>query len=195
MSSDIQPSAHRKRGILFFLLPLFIFAALCVLFFLQLTSGKDNSIVPSALLGKPIPTFTLPPLEGTALPGFSNETASQAQLTLINVWASWCGPCRLEHPFVELLSEDPRLTVFGLNYKDKPDTALQFLTELGNPYDAVGVDGTGRVGIDFGVYGVPETFLINDKGIIVYKFIGPIDQNRLQNELMPVIEKALVAKP
>jgi len=195
MSSNIEPSVKRKRGIVFFLLPLFIFAALCVLFFLQLISGKNNSIVPSALIGKPIPTFTLPPLEGTLLPGFSNETASQAKLTLINVWASWCGPCRLEHPFVKLLSEDPRLTVFGLNYKDKPDTALQFLGELGNPYDAIGVDENGRVGIDFGVYGVPETFVVDDKGIIRYKFIGPIDQNRLKNELMPAIEKALVAKP
>lgn len=191
MSSDIPASPPRKRGQGFFLLPLIMFAVLCALFFFQLTSGKDNSTVPSALIGKPIPTFELAALQGSNLPGFSSASASEAPLTLINVWASWCGPCRAEHPFVERLAQDERLKVFGLNYKDKANTAISFLEELGNPYDAIGVDENGRVGIDFGVYGVPETFLIDNSGTIVYKFIGPISQSRLDNELMPAIEKAL----
>lgn len=191
MSADIQASKPRKRGSGFYLLPLIIFAALCALFFFQLTSGKDNSTVPSALIGKPVPTFELAALEGTGLPGFSTQSASQAKLTLINVWASWCIPCRDEHPFVKQLAKDERLKVFGLNYKDQPDAALGFLKELGNPYDAIGVDANGRVGIDFGVYGVPETFVVDNKGTIVYKFIGPISKRRLDSELLPAIEKAL----
>lgn len=199
MSSKDQLPKYHKRGRAFMLLPLIMFAALCGLFFLQLLSGKDNSTVPSALIGKPMPTFELAALEGSGLPGFSNESASQntsqnggaAKLTLINVWASWCIPCRSEHPFVEHLAKDARLRVFGLNYKDQTNTALGFLKELGNPYDAIGVDENGRVGIDFGVYGVPETFVVDQSGTIVYKFIGPISQSRLDNELMPAIEKAL----
>ena len=105
--------------------------------------------------------------------------------------SSWCIPCRDEHPFVKQLAKDERLKVFGLNYKDQPDAALGFLKELGNPYDAIGVDANGRVGIDFGVYGVPETFVVDNKGTIVYKFIGPINKRRLDSELIPAIEKAL----
>lgn len=191
MSTDSQASKPRKRRGGFYLLPLIIFAALCGLFFFQLLSGKDNSTVPSALIGKPVPTFELAALKGSGLPGFTNKTASEAKLTLINVWASWCIPCRAEHPFVEQLAKDERLKVFGLNYKDTDTTALGFLKELGNPYDAIGTDTSGRVGIDFGVYGVPETFVVDNKSTIVYKFIGPINQTRLDNELMPAIEKAL----
>lgn len=192
MSSKLEtPNSGKRKTGLFYLLPLLVFAALCGLFFLQLTSGKDNSTVPSALIGKSIPTFELAALEGANLPGFSNVSASDAKLTLINVWASWCIPCRAEHPFVAWLAQDKRLKVFGLNYKDQPENARRFLQELGNPYDAIGVDVSGRVGIDFGVYGVPETFLIDNQGTIVYKFIGPINQSRLDNELRPAIEKAL----
>ncbi len=181
-----------KKGFnIFYVLPFGIFIVLCILFFFQLTSGRDNSHIPSALIGKSLPDFDLPALEGSSKPGFSTKTAGNHSLTLINVWASWCAPCRLEHPFVEALAKDKRLRVFGLNYKDKPSTALSFLHELGNPYDAIGVDESGRVGLDFGVYGVPETFLVNDQGKIVYKFIGPITDKRLKSELLPAIEKAL----
>lgn len=188
---QLETRKTSNRSLLFFLLPLAFFSALCVLFFLQLTSGRDNSTVPSALIGKPVPTFDLPALPGSTLPGFSSKTASAHKLTLINVWASWCVPCRQEHPFIERLAHDDRLKVFGLNYKDKAESALTFLNELGNPYDAIGIDPKGRTGIDFGVYGVPETFLIDNTGAIVHKFIGPITESRLESEMMPAIEKAL----
>lgn len=195
MTGDQQNSGQEKKegrsGRILFLLPLFFFAALCVIFFMQLLGGRDTSEVPSALIGKPIPVFDLPALQASGKPGFSNRSAAEAKVTLINVWASWCVPCRAEHPLITRLADDPRLTVFGLNYKDKPDAALAFLSELGNPFDAIGADESGRVGIEFGVYGVPETFVVSHDGIIVYKFIGPLTESRLKNELMPSIEKAL----
>lgn len=191
MTAQDRSSGRKPRGTAFFLLPLLFFAVLCALFLSSLLSGRDTSAVPSALIGKPMPGFDLPPLEGSGLPGFSNRSAAEGNVTLINVWASWCAPCRAEHPYIEYLGRDERLKVFGLNYKDKPDTALSFLKELGNPYDAIGLDANGRVGIDFGVYGVPETFVIDKTGTIVHKFIGPITESRLKNDLMPAIEKAL----
>lgn len=195
MSTDSEIERPRKRSTLLFALPLIIFAALCILFIMQLFSGRQNSTVPSALIGQPVPTFELAALEGSGLPGFSTKTAAEADLTLINVWASWCVPCRSEHPYVTTLAADERLKVFGLNYKDTTEDAISFLDQLGNPYDAIGADINGRIGIEFGVYGVPETFVIDKTGTIVHKFIGPITQRRLENELMPAIEKALNNQP
>lgn len=191
MNDNSKIEKPAKRQAVVFLLPLVLFAGLCALFFLQLTSGRDTSTVPSALIGKPVPTFELPPLEGSNRSGFSSKSLAKTKISLINVWASWCIPCRAEHPFVEKLSQDERIAMFGLNHKDRKNAALSFLQELGNPYDAIGVDPKGRVSIDFGVYGVPETFVVDESGTIVHKFIGPITQSRLDNELMPAIEKAL----
>lgn len=190
MSGD-QDRAAKKKLSLFHLLPVIIFMALASLFLLQLTNGRNVSEVPSALIGKSIPDFTLAALSGSDLPTFSSESPKENTLTLINVWASWCAPCRAEHPFVEALSQNENLTLYGLNYKDTDENALAFLEELGNPYKAVGADPTGRVGIDFGVYGVPETFVVDRNGTIVHKFIGPITAQRLQDELLPAIKQAL----
>ncbi|MEZ5877353.1 MAG: DsbE family thiol:disulfide interchange protein, partial [Tepidamorphaceae bacterium] len=139
------------------IVPLVIFLSLAGLFYYRLGAG-DPSKVPSALLGKEAPEFSLAALEGLEggsgpIPGFSRADLNGA-VSVVNVWASWCVPCREEHPFIEKLSEDTRFKVYGLNYKDKAENARRFLGRYGNPYDAVGVDEKGRVGIDWGVYGV-----------------------------------------
>jgi len=193
MTNTPKPTKS-KRPSFFAILPVILFLGLASLFFLQLISGRNNSDVPSALIGKSVPSFKLAALEGADFPSFSSESPKGNKLTLINVWASWCVPCRTEHPFVEALSRNKHLTIYGLNYKDTDENARAFLEELGNPYDAVGADHSGRVGIDFGVYGVPETFVVDESGTIVHKFIGPITASRLQDELVPAIERALSQK-
>ncbi|WP_420960344.1 DsbE family thiol:disulfide interchange protein [Brucella sp. IR073] len=193
--SDSAASPAPRRRILLALLPLAIFLALAAVFTVQLLSGKDESVIPSVLIGKPAPDMTLPPLEGLAKDGkplAGLDPASFAgQVTLVNVWASWCVPCRVEHPLLMALAKDNRIRLVGLNYKDKPENARSFLTQLGNPFSAVGTDTTGRAAIDWGVYGVPETFLVGRDGKIVYKHVGPFDPASIRDELMPVIEKAL----
>ncbi|ALK07819.1 DsbE family thiol:disulfide interchange protein [Blastochloris viridis] len=186
-STEKTPAAPRRLRLA--LLPLGLFAALTTLFWVGLFSG-DKSKIPSALIGKPVPAFALTPLPGSGLPGFGADTLN-GQVTLVNVWASWCIPCREEHPQLVELAKDPRFKLYGLNYKDKDDNAKAFLGRFGNPYVAVGVDPSGRTGIDWGVYGVPETFVIGRDGTIRYKFIGPIMPDTLKSTLLPEIEKAL----
>lgn len=117
----------------------------------------------------------------------------EGQVTLVNVWGSWCVPCRQEHPLLMELAQDDRIRIAGINYKDQPENALRFLGELGNPYDAIGVDQSGRAVIDWGVYGVPETFLVGPDGTILYKHVGPITQSAVLENLLPEIDKALAA--
>lgn len=191
MSADTPKPVSRR---LFVLLPLGLFLALCGVFLAQLMSGRDISEIPSALIGEPAPRTELPPLPGTQLPGLDSGTFA-GKVTLVNVFASWCVPCRDEHPMVMELKRDGRFAVTGLNYKDKPANALKFLSELGNPYTAIGIDENGRAGIDWGVYGVPETFLVGKDGRIAYKHVGPITPASLAQRLMPEIEKALAAQP
>ncbi|MEQ9245079.1 MAG: DsbE family thiol:disulfide interchange protein [Nitratireductor sp.] len=183
----------RSRLVLF-LLPLLFFLALSGVFLVQLISGKDTSVVPSALIGRPAPQTDLPPLEGMNLPGLSSEAFS-GRVTLVNVWGSWCLPCRQEHPLLMQLATDERVVIAGLNYKDKPENARRFLGDLGNPYDAIGVDQNGRAAIDWGVYGVPETFLVGPDGTIRYKHVGPFTPESIRESLMPEIEKALAERP
>lgn len=168
----------RPRSRLLFLLPALVFVVLAVLFLVQLMRGGDPSQIPSALLDKPVPAFSLAPLEGLVadgkpVPGFSNEDL-KGRVTIVNVWASWCGPCRQEHPLLVDLAKDPSIRVVGINQKDNPDNARRFLGALGNPYAAVGVDPNGRASIDWGVYGVPETFIVGPDGMIRHKQIGPL---------------------
>lgn len=171
-------------------LPLLFFAGLAALFLLRLESGRNAQDIPSALIGTKAPALALAPLEGVARPAL-DDTAMKGRLTLVNVFASWCVPCRQEHPLILSLSKDPRLQVVGINYKDQPDKARAFLDELGNPYAAIGTDPKGRAAIDWGVYGIPESFLVSPKGIILYKRIGPFDQEAIRNELEPALAKAL----
>ncbi|MBN7777257.1 DsbE family thiol:disulfide interchange protein [Nitratireductor aquimarinus] len=185
--------SNRSRRLLF-LLPLLVFLALAAVFLMQLFSGRDTSLVPSALIGRDAPQTDLPPLEGMSLPGLSSD-AFAGKITLVNVWGSWCLPCRQEHPLLMELARDERFVIAGLNYKDKPENARRFLGDLGNPYDAIGVDQNGRAAIDWGVYGVPETFLVGPEGRIRYKHVGPFTPESVQNDLMPEIEKLLAERP
>ncbi len=174
MAEATAPSRSR----LIFLLPALVFVGLVVLFAVQLVSGRNPAEVPSALIDKPVPTFSLAPLEdlavdGKPVPGFSNEDL-KGRVTVVNVWASWCAPCRQEHPLLVDLAKDPAIRVVGINQRDNPDNARRFLGALGNPYSAVGVDPNGRASIDWGVYGVPETFIVGPDGTIRHKHIGPL---------------------
>ncbi|MCB1471986.1 MAG: DsbE family thiol:disulfide interchange protein [Rhodobiaceae bacterium] len=179
------------------LIPLVVFMGLAILFYFRLGAG-DASRVPSALIGKEAPAFSLAALDGLTngsgpVPGFSRADLD-GKVSVVNVWASWCVPCREEHPFIEELAKDDRFTVYGLNYKDKDENARRFLGRYGNPFDAVGVDANGRVGIDWGVYGVPETFIVDRAGRIAYKHVGPINAETLEKIILPKIEETL-AKP
>lgn len=189
-----EPSVVVKKGngfrIALILLPLAIFLGLAGLFFERLGSGHNPNDLSSALKGKPAPEFSLAALDDAGVPGFSRADLN-GEVTLVNIWASWCVPCRQEHPIINELAQDDRFRVFGLNYKDMPDNARAFLAELGNSFDAIGVDPKGRTGIDWGVYGVPETFVVDRNGVIRYKFIGPLTPRSVREILMPEIEKAL----
>ena len=148
---------------------------------------EDADKLPSALIDKPVPEFQLDGLGD--VPGLSTADLKGGGVKLVNIWASWCKPCRHEHPWIEALAEEG-ITVHGINYKDEPANARSFLDELGNPYTRIGVDRRGRVGIDWGVYGVPETFVVDDAGRIVYKHIGPIQAGDIEGRIRPAIERA-----
>lgn len=184
--------APRRRNLVVYL-PLILFIGLVMVFLLRLFSG-DPSKLPSALLGKPVPVFTLPAIEGSSQPGFSNADLAKGKVSLVNVFASWCAPCREEHPLLMELAKDPRIVLFGINQKDKAENARRFLGRLGNPYVAAGADANGRISIDWGVYGVPETFLVSGEGRILYKHVGPLNEASIRDKLMPEIVKALAAK-
>lgn len=194
MSTTPDDSARAKTRNILVLLPLILFIGLATLFYFGLGAG-DPSKLPSALIGKPVPKTDLPPIEaltrdGKPVPGFNNAML-KGKVTLVNVWASWCVPCRDEVPFLEQLSHDTRIQLVGINYKDAADNARRFLNRYGNPFVATGADANGRSSIDWGVYGVPETFLVGRDGTITYKLIGPITADNLARTLMPEIEKAL----
>ncbi|MEO8668009.1 MAG: DsbE family thiol:disulfide interchange protein [Bauldia sp.] len=188
MSGTEAAGLGRRRLVL--LLPLVFFAVLAGIFLVRLESGGDVSDIPSALVGKPAPDFSLPGLDALGVPGLGRADLA-GKVTLVNVFASWCGPCRAEHPQLAVLAADKRIQVVGINYKDVPENARRFLGQLGNPYAAVGVDSKGRAAIDWGVYGVPETFLIGKDGTILKKFIGPILPENLDTTVKPAIESAL----
>ncbi len=148
---------------------------------------EDANVLPSALIDKPAPEFDLAGLGDT--PGLSTADLKGPGVKVVNIWASWCGPCRVEHPWITALSQEGH-TVYGINYKDTPEGAERFLAELGNPFERIGVDDTGRIGIDWGVYGVPETFVIDGQGRIAYKHVGPINTGDLSAKILPAIEAA-----
>ena len=176
--AEAPPRRRRGISVALALLPLAVFAALAVTFYIQLRSGEDASTIPSALIDKPAPKFDLPPItgltqkDGSPTPGLSTADL-KGHLSLVNVWASWCVPCREEQPLLMQLAGDRRFRLYGINYKDKPKNAKSFLDEMGNPFQAVGADRSGDVGIEWGVYGVPETYLVSADGTILYKRVGP----------------------
>jgi cytochrome c biogenesis protein CcmG/thiol:disulfide interchange protein DsbE len=178
--------------------PLAVFAALAALLMVRLGSG-DPSRIPSALIGRPAPATALPPLpelaaSGQPVPGFDGATLN-GRVSLVNVWASWCVPCHDEAPLLLRLAQDSRIQMIGINYKDQPDNARRFLGRHGNPFTAVGVDATGRASIEWGVYGVPETFVVGRDGRIAYKLIGPITPDNIDTVLRREIDKALLQTP
>jgi cytochrome c biogenesis protein CcmG/thiol:disulfide interchange protein DsbE len=189
MTTETQPE-KRPVSTLFVFLPLAVFLALAGVFLAQLLSGRDISTVPSALLGEQAPETSLPPLPGLDLPGLSSVDF-KGKVTLVNVWASWCAPCREEHPVLMALAQDKRVSIAGLNYKDRPENARRFLGDLGNPFMAIGIDEAGRTAIDWGVYGVPETFLVGRDGKILFKHVGPLTVDAARRMLLPEIEKAV----
>ena len=192
----MSQAANPLRRLVFFA-PVALVLGFAAIAYSMMTSGKDNSVLPSALIGALAPELSLPPLDGAVnngkpMPALTSD-AIRGQLTLVNVWASWCVPCRQEHPIIMGLSKDSRIKVVGINYKDKNENALGFLAELGNPFAAIGVDPRGAAAIDWGVYGIPESYLVGADGKIIYKRVGPFDEKSLNNDLFPAIEKALAA--
>lgn len=169
---------------LVYLLPLAAFIAVAIWFAIALT--RDPSVVPSALIDQPIPDFALSAVEGVSVPGLSDETI-KGKVALVNVFASWCVPCKAEHPILMRLTEEKRVPIYGINYKDRAQDSRAWLKDLGNPYAAIGHDESGRVGIDWGVYGVPETFVIDREGRIRHKQVGPITPQILQDTILPLI--------
>ena len=168
-------------------LPLVALVALIAVFAMSI--NRDPSLVQSVLIDKPAPEFALAPVDGLDVPGF-DTAALKGEVTLVNVFASWCIPCRDEHPVLEALKQQTGVRLFGMNQKDAAENAKAFLAELGNPYDAIGADASGRTSIDWGVYGVPETFIVDAKGVIRFKHVGPLAMEDIAKEIVPAIEKA-----
>ena len=188
--SAVDEKGGRGRVRLIYLVPLALFAVLAAVFLMRLEAGGDPSAIPSALVGHPAPDFDLPPLDGAGVPGLKRADLD-GQVTLVNVFASWCVPCRDEAPVLEELAGDKRFRLVAINYKDTTQNARRFLGDFGNPFAAIGVDAKGRSAIDWGVYGVPETFVVGPDGIIRYKYVGPLSDEAVARTLMPEVDKAL----
>lgn len=198
MTTDADNKDQPKSGggtarYLLALLPLIVFACIALavgkVMYDQEVHGTDISAIPSALIGTKAPKLALPPLEGSNLPALTDD-AIKGKLTLVNVFASWCIPCRDEHPVLKELAKDGRLNIVAINYKDTSENALRFLGELGNPYNAMGIDPNGSAAIDWGVYGIPESYLVAPDGTILYKQVGPFTPTSLKEGLYPAIAKA-----
>jgi cytochrome c biogenesis protein CcmG/thiol:disulfide interchange protein DsbE len=195
-ATNATPRSKPERRSWLMALPLIGFIALAGLFLLRLNGG-DPSTIPSALIGHPAPQTALPPLVGLVnndaqVPGLDPATF-KGKVSIVNVWASWCVPCHEEAPLLTALGKDKRLQLIGINYKDAPDNARRFLGRYGNPFGIVGVDGNGRAAIEWGVYGVPETFIVGRQGTIVYKMVGPVTPENIDTVLKAEIDKALKA--
>jgi cytochrome c biogenesis protein CcmG/thiol:disulfide interchange protein DsbE len=164
--------------------PLVVFIVVAVA--LAVGLGLKPREIPSALIGKPVPTFNLEPVQNFG-PGFSSDDL-KGQVAIVNVFASWCVPCRVEHGLWAEVAKQG-IPIYGLNYKDTPGNASAWLAQLGNPYTRTGADRQGRVGIDWGVYGVPETFVVDEHGMIQLKFIGPVDRASLETKILPKVRE------
>lgn len=169
------------------LVPPVIFAGLAAAFYIGL-QRDDPDQLPTALAGKQAPAVEVTPLGD--LPMFDDGSLRNGEVKLVNFWASWCAPCRVEHPSLTQLAEEG-IAVYGVNYKDQPDKALAFLAELGNPYAGVGTDPEGRMALNWGLYGVPETYVIDGDGNVVLRFAGPVTQRVIESDIRPALKAAL----
>jgi cytochrome c biogenesis protein CcmG/thiol:disulfide interchange protein DsbE len=193
-ADNSSPPTREPRRSLLIVLPVMIFSTIAVLFAVALTRG-DPSKLPSALIGKQAPQLALPPLDGLVagglpVPGWSGADLTRGEPVLINFFASWCVPCAVEHPNLMQLRTDTGVRILGVNYKDPPPGGRRFLGRYGNPYAAVGVDADGRAAIEWGVYGMPESFVIDGAGRVVLKHVGPITQDALTKTIEPAIVAA-----
>ena len=187
---------EKRRSVWFALLPLAVFLGLAGLFYSLLTTeGRDTTQLPSALLDEPAPRLGMPQLTGALVDGVQmpgvEPSSFNGKMSVVNIFASWCVPCRQEHPQIVEIGKDERVQLIGINHKDSTKNALQFLEELGNPYDMIGVDRRGRASIEWGVYGVPETFLVDRNGVIFHKHVGPISEAAMNEVILPLIEQRL----
>lgn len=183
--TEAGPALSARRRYVLYLLPVLAFAGVAVALGWGLT--YDPSKIPSVLIGKPVPEFALPPVHGRTL-GLAS-TDLMGEVSLVNVFASWCTACRAEHPLFMRLKAEGVVPIHGLNYKDRPEDAARWLDRLGDPYTRTGADLDGRVGIEWGVYGVPETFVIGKDGTIAYKHIGAITPQALSETILPLVER------
>lgn len=187
MSEVVQDSARRR---LVFLAPALIFAVLAGYFLWGLNPGRDPNVIPSALIDQPVPAFEAGPIRGLEeIPGLATGDLQSGQVSLVNFFASWCIPCQAEHPLLMDLAASGEVAIQGMNYKNRPEDARPWLARLGNPYERIGADESGRIGIDWGVSGVPETFVIDAEGRIRYRHWGPIDQRALDETIMPLVRE------
>jgi cytochrome c biogenesis protein CcmG/thiol:disulfide interchange protein DsbE len=198
MSASASPeeTPRRAKPKAALILPLVIVVALLAFLFVKLRALRTDElqVLPSALIGKTVPDFALPGISGlsgdsASAPGLSSAQLKSGKVSLLNVWASWCAPCVAEHPLLADLSRQG-VPIYSINYKDKPEAARRFLANHGNPFRAVGTDENGFTAIDFGVYGVPETFVIGGDGRVVYRFPGPLTPEILAQKIMPAIRMA-----
>lgn len=180
-------SIPTRRRALVYVLPAAVFVLVAV--FLAIGLTRDPHTLPSALVGKAAPEFALPPLPGRDQHGFSRaDLVGGDGPVLVNVFASWCVPCRIEHPVLGRLAEQG-VTIHGINYKDRPEDVQAWLKELGDPFARIGADRNGRVGIDWGVYGVPETFVVDREGRIAHRHVGPLMPRDVERTILPLLEK------
>jgi cytochrome c biogenesis protein CcmG, thiol:disulfide interchange protein DsbE len=198
MSEPVTSETAAPRRSWLMALPLIVFIALAAIFWFRL-GDDDPSRIPSALIGHPAPQTALPALAGLAnngaqVPGLDPQ-AFKGKVSIVNVWASWCVPCHDEAPLLTEIAKDTRTQLIGINYKDAPDNARRFLDRYGNPFAAVGVDGNGRAAIEWGVYGVPETFIVGRDGKIAYKLVGPITPDNIESVVKAQVDKAVKAGP
>ena len=193
--SDEAPR-NSMRTYLIATIPLLLFLSLALIFYIQLGSGKNPNDLPSVLINKLAPAFPAKPLpalmrNNKQVPAITKEFVA-GKVVMVNVWASWCVPCRQEHPIIsKFAQENTDVVLVGINYKDKTPNALRFLGALGNPYAAVSIDPNGAASIDWGVYGIPETYILDRTGTIIHKHVGPISPRVLKEKLLPIINGAL----
>jgi len=196
---EMLPPPRRRRRPLLILAPLVLFGAMAAMFAFALTKG-DPSKLPSALIGKPAPVLALTAIDGLqdgqrAVPLLTGEMLGRGEVTVVNFWASWCGPCVEEHPLLVELAQKTNVRLVGINYKDAAANARRFLGRYGNPFTAVGADTTGRTAIEWGVYGMPETFIVDAQGRIAFKHVGAITRDALERRLLPIIARLKAEKP